>query len=173
MNIMQIVMNTATAIMRCWSDGGPFAGGPLAAMVSAIGALQLAAAIAQPLPKYKDGTEFHPGGPAIVGDGGKVEGVILPNGKAFLTPDSPTMINLPRGAEVIPDAMHSSVFGTLNPTPLVSSDGKAAANTVVINDYSSLQTSVDKQTELMRAQMRQQVKIAKAQQYAARISRKM
>lgn len=173
MNIMQIVMNTATAIMRCWSDGGPFAGAPLAAMVGAIGALQLAAAIAQPLPKYKDGTAYHPGGPAIVGDGGKVEGIILPNGKTFLTPDVPTMINLPRGAEVIPDAMRSSVFEGLNPTPLVSGDGKAAANTVVINDYSSLQTSVDRQTDVIRAQMRQQAKLAKAQQYAARIARKM
>jgi murein DD-endopeptidase MepM/ murein hydrolase activator NlpD/phage-related protein len=54
------------------------------------------------LPRYAKGTGGHPGGPAIVGDGGKSEYVHLPNGRGFLSPDSDTLIpNMPKGTIVV------------------------------------------------------------------------
>lgn len=53
-------------------------------------------------PQYADGTMYHKGGLAVVGDGGKRE-VIEAKGKTFLTPDYATLIDLPRGAKVYKD----------------------------------------------------------------------
>lgn len=44
----------------------------------------------------------HPGGTAVVGDGGGRELVKLPDGRSFLSPDTHTMLNLPKGTHVIP-----------------------------------------------------------------------
>lgn len=74
----------------------------LAAIVGAMGALQIATILATPIPKYAKGTDNHPGGPAIVGDGGRSE-VVLFRGSAWLTPDKPTLVDIPAGAVVIPD----------------------------------------------------------------------
>lgn len=74
----------------------------LAAIAGAMGALQIATIIATPLPKYAKGTDYHTGGPAIVGDGGVPE-VITYGGNAWITPDKPTLVDLPAGASVIPD----------------------------------------------------------------------
>lgn len=56
-------------------------------------------------PGYKDGTNSHPGGPAIVGDGvGNNAGrelIELPNQKLFLSPAKPTLLNLPKGTSVL------------------------------------------------------------------------
>lgn len=74
----------------------------LAAIVGAMGALQIATILATPIPKYAKGTDNHPGGPAIVGDGGRSE-VVLFRGSAWLTPDKPTLVDIPAGAVVIPE----------------------------------------------------------------------
>lgn len=74
----------------------------LAALVGAMGAAQLATIIAQPIPKYAKGTDYHPGGLAIVGDAGKHEAIVS-GGKAYITPDVPTLMPIPKGAEVLPD----------------------------------------------------------------------
>ena len=74
----------------------------LAAIAGAMGAIQIATILATPIPKYAKGTDYHRGGPAIVGDGGRSE-VVLFNGGAWLTPDKPTLVNMPAGAVVIPD----------------------------------------------------------------------
>lgn len=173
MSIMQIVMNTSMAIMNALATTQPFWAAPtMAAIAATTGAIQLATVIAQPLPKYKDGTTFHPGGPAIVGDGGKVEGVLLPNGKAFLTPDSPTMVNLPAGAKVIPDASTLNLDG-LNPTPLVSVARSSDGSPIIINDYNDLQREIAKGNSLTKQMMKQQAKIARDQRYAAYIASRM
>lgn len=74
----------------------------LAAIAGAMGAVQIATIIATPLPKYAKGTGYHKGGPAIVGDGGVPE-VITYGGNAWITPDTPTLVDIPAGAVVIPD----------------------------------------------------------------------
>lgn len=101
-NIMQTIMNTAAGIMKTIAEVGLPAAIPFIATTSALGAIQLATIIAQPIPKYAKGTDNHPGGLAIVGDGGKHEAVVTDRG-AYITPNVPTLIDLPRRAKVIPD----------------------------------------------------------------------
>lgn len=74
----------------------------LAALVGAMGAAQIAVIASKQIPKYARGTDDHPGGLAIVGDGGRREGVVTGKG-LFVTPDRPTLVDLPRHAQVIPD----------------------------------------------------------------------
>jgi phage-related minor tail protein/murein DD-endopeptidase MepM/ murein hydrolase activator NlpD len=50
---------------------------------------------------YEEGTDYHPGGPAIVGDGGLKELMIYPNGHLALSPDTDTLVNMPRGTQVL------------------------------------------------------------------------
>lgn len=101
-NIMQTIMNTAAGIMKTIAEVGLPAAIPFIATTSALGAIQLATIIAQPIPKYAKGTDNHPGGLAIVGDGGKHEAVVTDKG-TYITPNFPTLIDLPRRAKVIPD----------------------------------------------------------------------
>lgn len=100
-DIIQTISATALAIMTAYKQLGVFAA-PAAALIAATGALQLATIIAQPIPKYAHGTDNHPGGLAIVGDGGRSEAVLVGD-KAYITPDKPTLLSLPAGAEVVPD----------------------------------------------------------------------
>ncbi|KAF3299324.1 peptidoglycan DD-metalloendopeptidase family protein [Carnobacterium sp. PL12RED10] len=51
--------------------------------------------------QYATGTDAHPGGPAMVGDGGMKELIALPTGQMFLSPDTDTLVDLPKGTEVL------------------------------------------------------------------------
>jgi hypothetical protein len=100
-NIANIITRTALAVVSALPDI------PLAVIAGVLGAAELAVAIATPIPRYKHGIyekDKHPGGPAIVGDGGRPEYVLLPNGEGFVTPARDTMVNIPRGSQVFPDA---------------------------------------------------------------------
>lgn len=137
MNISNIIAGTALAVINALQTK-PFipAGLAAAAVAGTMGALQLATAMATPIPKYAKGTDNHIGGPAIVGDGGKQE-VVVYSGKAWITPDVPTIIDLPRGAEVLPDADRY-----LTHTDFINFNQRFAENgghnVVVNNDYSLL-----------------------------------
>ncbi|MDP4264930.1 MAG: hypothetical protein Q8941_20545 [Bacteroidota bacterium] len=72
----------------------------IAALIATIGALQLAAAIATPIPTYAEGTDDHKGGIARYGEAGP-EAVVLPDGRSFIA-DKDTIGFLPRHAKVIP-----------------------------------------------------------------------
>ncbi len=99
-NIGNIIVNTAVGIMSALAMLPPNI--PLSVLIGAIGAAQLATVIAQPIPKYAKGTDSHPGGLAMVGDGGKREAVLF-DGNMFITPSIPTLIELPKGATVLPE----------------------------------------------------------------------
>ncbi|MCA1029392.1 tape measure protein, partial [Cytobacillus kochii] len=65
-------------------------------------------------PQYAHGTDGHPGGLAIVGDGkgsnaGK-ELIQTPDGKQFLSPDKPSLMNLPKGTHVLSATMTRQLF---------------------------------------------------------------
>jgi hypothetical protein len=47
------------------------------------------------------GTDGHKGGLAIVGDGGKKELIQTPDGQMMLSPDTSTLMNLPKGTQVL------------------------------------------------------------------------
>ncbi len=61
-------------------------------------------------PAYAKGTGGHPGGPAIVGDGGKKELIRTPDGKLMLSPNKDTLVNLPKGSEVLDGNTTSKVL---------------------------------------------------------------
>lgn len=100
--IAQATINTSLAISTTLAQWGPILGAPFIAMAAALGAVQVATIAAQPLPKYATGTDFHLGGLAVVGDGGRSE-LMLVGGYAYKTPSVPTLVDMPKGAQVMPD----------------------------------------------------------------------
>lgn len=147
-NIASVIMNTATAIMKAWGQAGIF-GAPMAALIGAMGAIQLATVIAQPIPKYAKGTDDHPGGFAIVGDGGRSEAVMTKDGVWF-TPSVPTLVNLPEHAIVYPDAkdLPNDDFPEFSAPFVMRGSGDSSATTI-INDYSKLEKKVDATNALL------------------------
>lgn len=53
-----------------------------------------------PIPEYAKGTDGHPGGLAILGDGKMEELFVTPGGYMGLSPDKDTLMNLPKGTQV-------------------------------------------------------------------------
>lgn len=102
-NIAQIISTTALAVIKAFKDyAGPQAF-PIAAAIGTLGALQLARAIAAPLPKFEHGTDDAPGGLALVSEKRR-ELVITPQGQVMQTPSVPTVMNIPKHSIVLPDA---------------------------------------------------------------------
>lgn len=101
-SIVQAIMSTSLAIMKQLATTPLPLGAPMVALIAAMGAIQLATIVAQPIPKYAKGTDNHPGGLAVVGDGGKHEAVVV-GSRYFVTPNTSTLVDLPTGAKVIPD----------------------------------------------------------------------
>lgn len=141
--VAQIAISTALGIMQTFAQLGWPAGIPGAAFVAAMGAIQTATALAQPIKAYKEGTKgrAHPGGLAVVGDGGQHELVML-NGSAWITPDSPTLVDLPRGAQVIPNVTPEDVERLAASLPMSIPRDRTSGQPIVINDYSSLEDRV-------------------------------
>ena len=127
----------------------------LAALVGAMGAAQVAIIAAQPIPKYAKGTKDHPGGLAIVGDGGKKEGIVTDNG-LFITPDKPTLVDLPAHAQVIPDLSYiydrrglTSDYGLLEQRLKNMREEGIVVN--VSNDYSRLEKKMESNTKQLQS----------------------
>lgn len=147
-SIIQAGIFTALAITEALPDL------VLAALVGAMGAAQVALIAAQPIPKYAKGTKDHPGGLAIVGDGGKKEGVVTDNG-LFITPDKPTLVNLPAHAQVIPDLSYiydrrglQSDYGLLEKKLKDMRESGVVVN--VNNDYSRLEREMKGNTRQLQ-----------------------
>lgn len=104
-----IILNTASSIVAALAPPpiglGPVAGIPLAVTTGALGAAQLAVALAAPLPKFKEGTKAPLGKDtlAITGDGGKHEPITMGGKLIGVSPDTSTLTMLPKGAEVHKD----------------------------------------------------------------------
>lgn len=151
-NIIQTIMATSLAIMKAWTN--PFAAPEIIPLIIAQGAVSLATIIAQPIPKYAKGTKDHPGGLAIVGDGGKKEGIVTNNG-LFITPDKPTLVDLPAHAQVIPDLSYiydrrglTSDYGLLEQKLKNMREEGIVVN--VNNDYSRLERKMESNTKQLQ-----------------------
>ena len=163
----QVVISTALAVMRAWEL--PFAGPALIPMIIAAGALQLATIMATPIPKYRKGTDFHKGGPAIVGDGGVSETVVTPSGDVFLTPDYPVLVNLPKGAKVLPESFVSDA-GRVKSDLLTLMDMRDSDGVPVIyvdNDLSGIEKRIGKLEKSMVAAFDRMAKESRRAQYEA------
>ena len=147
-SIIQAGIYTALAITEALPDL------ILAAIVGTMGAAQIAIIASQQIPKYAKGTKDHPGGLAIVGDGGKKEGV-LADGGLFVTPDKPTLVDLPRHAQVIPDL--SFIYdrkGLGSDFLLLEQQKKNMADRGIVvnvdNDYSRLEKKMEGNTRQLQ-----------------------
>lgn len=134
-SIAQCGIATAIAIMNALQMQPFPVGIAMAAIAGAMGAVQLATIIATPLPKYAKGTGYHKGGPAIVGDGGVPE-VVTYGGNAWITPDEPTLVDLPTGASVIPDVskLDQSELAVARPLMQGGKDAPEAYNDAKVLD---------------------------------------
>lgn len=94
--IMDIILNTAVSVAKAFADP------PLAIAIGIAGAAELAAAIATKIPKYRQGTTNHPGGPAVVGDGLEKELIKEPGKQAYWSPAVPTTLTLRPHTQVLP-----------------------------------------------------------------------
>jgi hypothetical protein len=101
-SIANIGLSTAMAIVKFLADPGGFAGVALSVSAGIIGAAQLAAAVATPLPKYRHGTSDHPGGLAVIGDGFEKELIKEPGKQAYWSPAVPTTLDLRPHTQVLP-----------------------------------------------------------------------
>lgn len=99
--VASIIGNTAAAIMKVVKQLG-VASPPLVALVAATGAVQLASALAAPIPAYKEGTDNHIGGAFIAGDGGEPELIVAPNKRPYWSNSVSTLYNEGAGTKVIP-----------------------------------------------------------------------
>lgn len=143
--VSQAAINTAVAIMAALKQFPGPAGFALAALVGAMGAVQIGTILAQPIKAYAEGTKGHPheGGLAVVGDGGRAE-LVMYGKHAWITPDSPTLVDLPRGAQVLPDAEKAGVRSDiLSNIPRDRMNGQP----VIINDYHALEERMANNTK--------------------------
>lgn len=113
-----IALSTAQAIIAVWANPLTLVGAPaLTALIAALGAVQLASVLAQPIPAYAEGVEDFKGGLAVLGDGtGSKKGkelVIEPSGKKWLSSDMPSLYNLPKGSDVIPADETSKILANM------------------------------------------------------------
>lgn len=97
--ILDVGINTAVGIMKAVADSPETGGMPWTALIAAMGAANLAAIIAKPIPKYETGTDYHPGGLMMVHPG---EMRIDPSGQISMTPDVPTYTYGDSGTKIIP-----------------------------------------------------------------------
>lgn len=153
---------TARGIMEAFKLG-PIAGAIMAAVVGAMGAIQVATILATPIPSYAEGTKDtagHRRGTALVGDAGKQE-VVMYKGQAWITPDTPTLVDIPKGAQVFPDVdefdlsnldLSDLCSSTFSPSNISS----AKNNTIVVNDYSRLERRIDTTNNLLLKSIKQQ-----------------
>lgn len=173
-SIAEAAIQIAGGILQTIKQLGFPAAIPMIAALGAMGAIQLATIIATPIPKYAKGTDSHKGGLAVVGDGGVPETVITDNG-AYITPSVPTLVDIPRGAKVIPYAVdmermmaHASDFDGLmayrseNNLPPIS----------IVNDYSELEKeikSLKKSQQIGFARLAMAIKENNYQQFSKKI----
>lgn len=112
-SIFEIGINTAEAIMKAVAASPLTAGMPFTAIVAAIGAAQVAAVLAKPLPHFARGTENAPRGLAIWGEAGQ-EAKIDRRGNMELSPSRATPTFLQGGERIIPhDKLNEFLYNNM------------------------------------------------------------
>lgn len=167
-SIVQTTIATSLAIMQAFAQAGPIAGAVLAAVIGAMGAAQVAIIAAQPIPKYAKGTDNHPGGLAIVGDGGRQEVIETDNG-AYITPAVPTLVDIPKRARVIPNLVDYRKMSLHSDALMLDRQRRSNDGDPVIvnvnNDYRRLERNTEATNEGIAKLNRTFRKMAKASQY--------
>jgi hypothetical protein len=95
LSVLNIITGTAAAVVKALPNI------PLAIAVGIAGAAELAKALTVKIPQYAEGTDAHPGGLAVVGEGKHSELVQMPGGISFIA-DKPMLLDLPLNTKVLP-----------------------------------------------------------------------
>lgn len=116
--IANIILSTALAVITALKEGDPLTKIPRSIYAGVTGAAQLAVAAATPIPTYAEGTDNHPGGPAIIGERkDRMPELVEEPGKAPYIVDKPTLFgNLKKGARVTPltgDQLNESMYRSM------------------------------------------------------------
>lgn len=111
--IVNIVENTAVGIMKAIGQGGIF-GIPFTAIIGALGAAQLAATIATPLPKFEKGGTVKHDGHIITGESG-TELRIDPSGAMSLTAPYENVTYAKAGTKIISNKELQRIVGRPEP----------------------------------------------------------
>ena len=138
----------------------------IAALVGAMGAVEIATIAATPIPAYAKGTkgkDGHPGGLALVGDAGKKEAVFY-NEKMWITPDKPTLVDMPKGAIVYPDA--TKVQEPTFMTVVNNNDSEGKPIVIVSHDSKKMERGLAQTNMLLKKSILMQKKIAYDAAYA-------
>lgn len=131
-SIAKIIQETAINVIK-------YFGTPLALLAGAIGAVQLATVIAQPIPRYKHGKNAGDlyEGPAIVDDGGKPEAIIREDGSVEIGGNTPRLTYVKKRDVVLPDAnqlINYVLAGHMGGRLQVAPKAKAGSDTKRIED---------------------------------------
>lgn len=139
--ITEAGINTAKAITAALATTPP-ASFALAAITAGVAAVQLAAIIATPIPKYKTGRKGGKAEFAEVGDGYINEVIEKKDGRAYITPNKPTLTYLEEG-----DKVHSSVdeYKRLQRASLMASLGLEGKKASHFQANQQFQKSYDKE----------------------------
>jgi hypothetical protein len=120
--IAEIILNTAIAAIAAPAKLGPF-GLPLVPVILALGGIQLAKAVATPIPQFYKGG-ITKGGPVIYGERGR-ELVEEPGKPAYYSPGVATLVDLPANTRI-------TAHNMLPKTPKWESNGTGTAQSVTV-----------------------------------------
>jgi hypothetical protein len=143
--LVQAAINIEQAATKAYAQGGIY-GAVLAGVVVALGAVQLALIAQKPIPQFFKGTDSAPGGLAWVGEQG-AELMRKPGGNFELTPRSATLMDVPRGTEIVP---HDQTMKMLAMSALLRNGGSVQEkDSALIDEVRKLNSNIGniKQTQ--------------------------
>lgn len=120
--LIQAGINVSEAVTKALAQGGFVLGIPWAAIVGALGAIQIAAIAARPIPAFEEGG-ITKTSTIIAGEAG-IELYKTPSGNFGLTPNKASIMKLPIGTEIFPhdETMRMLALSSLNRVDSVSTD---------------------------------------------------
>jgi hypothetical protein len=154
--IIQALINTALAVSAALTIPPPV-GTAMAVVNAALGAVQVAAIAAQPIPKYARGRDGGPAEWAIVGDGGRQEVIVGKGGEARVTPAFGTLAWLEQSDVVFPSIPTFEDF--VSRTAIPQSAREMMENYTPMNvsvDFSKMVEEQKKSTKELKEAMKNQ-----------------
>lgn len=139
-SIAKIILATAEAAIKAPAELGPLLGLAAVPVVLALGAVELATAVAAPLPTYAKGTKNYPGGLGIWGEAG-IERAVLPDGTIQYSPDKATLANFPKGTVITP---HMELMRQIKPAPLPPTGGEQIGWRELLNQMKKMEAKQSK-----------------------------
>ena len=172
MAMFNIATNTAQAIMAVFAKTPPPAGIPLAVLVGAIGAAQLAITASQPIPAFEKGG-IHDGGLMLVNDGKGAnykETIVTPDGKVMKPQGKNVVMNAPKGTQIFThDQWQERLNNLLLSNGIEQSNSRTEVNPIInvetkdnyhfeVNEkgFKTFVTRGQAKTEILNARFRQQ-----------------